>query len=326
MDTKFESIVLKTPIAYIIFNRPNHTRVTFAAIREQRPAQLFIIADGPRSDHPTDAALCREVREIVKLIDWPCDVHRSYADENQGCKQRVISGLDWVFSQVEQAIILEDDCLPHPDFHGYCEALLERYENDNRVMVVTGNNFQAGHHRGDFAYYFSKYPLIWGWATWKRAWLRNDSNIKFWPEFKASQKWHDLFNDAVERRYWESILDTVHSKKFETTWDYPWMASVWYHEGLTAMPNVNLVTNIGFGPEGTHTVEYEDKNVLPTRPLGPLTHPTNVKQDRKADRYLFDHRFSGLERRLHRRLLILTKRIARRIIRMLGWHTGLVLC
>lgn len=130
------------PIAYIIFNRPRHTRETFAAIRAQQPAKLFIIADGPRPGHPTDAERCREVQEIVEQIDWPCEVYRNYADENLGLKRRVSSGLDWVFEKVDRVIVLEDDCLPHPDFFGFCETLLERYENDERVWVITGNNFQ----------------------------------------------------------------------------------------------------------------------------------------------------------------------------------------
>ena len=147
------------PIAYIVFNRPRHTERSFAILRKQQPSQLFIISDGPRIEHPTDAERCAEVRAIVERVDWPCEVYRHYAESNLGCKQRVSSGLDWVFAQVERAIILEDDCLPHPDFFEFCENLLDRYANDSRVWVISGDNFQNGHRRGRAAYYFSKYGL-----------------------------------------------------------------------------------------------------------------------------------------------------------------------
>ena len=307
--------MISTPIAYIIFNRPRHTRETFAAIRAQRPAQLFIIADGPRSDHPTDADRCREVRGIVEGIDWPCDVHRNYADENQGCKHRVISGLDWVFSQVEHAIILEDDCFPHPDFYSYCDALLELYKDNDRVMVITGCNFQGRNRRGDAAYYFSKYNHVWGWATWRRAWQKNAPALEFWPRWKESVSWMNEHRDKVERRYWENIFDRMYRNEINT-WDYPWMASVWYHGGLTATPNVNLVTNIGFGPDGTHTIAHGDQDGMASYPLGLLTHPAKVEQDRKADRYVFDHTFGGRTQRLSWRILSLPRRIAQKIYRI----------
>jgi hypothetical protein len=309
--------MLSTPIAYVIFNRPKHTRETFASIREQRPAKLFIIADGPRPEHPTDIDRCREVREIVAHVDWPCEVHRNYSDTNLGCKMRPKTGIDWVFQHVDCAIILEDDCLPHNDFYGYCEALLERYKDEQKVMVITGNNFQAGKRRGAATYYFSKYNHIWGWATWKRAWLKNDSNIEFWPDYKLSQEWPWLFNDSIERKYWERIFDKVYFREFENAWDYPWTASVWYHGGLTATPNVNLVTNIGFGPEGTHTVVAEDQEGLPVGSLGPLTHPDRIEQDRNADRYVFDHHFSGRYQRWLPKLLRQPRRVVGGVVRRL---------
>jgi hypothetical protein len=307
--------MISTPIAYIIFNRPRHTRETFAAIRAQRPKKLFIIADGPRSGHLADADCCREVREIVKVIDWPCDVSRNYTDENQGCKRRVISGLDWVFSQVEQAIVIEDDCLPHLDFYGYCEALLELYKDNDRVMVITGCNFQNGNRRGNAAYYFSKFNHVWGWATWRRAWLKNDSNIRFWPNWKESNDWRQKIPNRIERRYWENIFDRMYRNEIDT-WDYPWTGSVWYHDGLTATPNVNLVTNIGFGPDGTHTVANEDQDGLASYPLGPLTHPVKVEQDRKADRHVFDNMYGGRTQRLSWRILSLSRRIAQKVYRI----------
>jgi hypothetical protein len=212
------------------------------------------------------------VREIVEKIDWPCDVHRNYAEENLGLKRRVSSGLDWVFSQVDRAIVLEDDCLPHPDFFTFCGALLNRYENDERVSVITGNNFQDGRKRGNAAYYFSKYNHCWGWATWRRAWQHYSGDLPFWPEWKLTSDWRRKIPDRIEQRYWADIFERVSRNEIDS-WAYPWTGSVWYHGGLTATPNVNLVTNIGFGPEGTHTVVKEDQYVVPVFPLGSLTHP-----------------------------------------------------
>ncbi len=307
-------IKLQTAIAYIIFNRPRHTRETFASIREQRPVKLFIIADGPRLGNSTDAERCSEVRKIVEQIDWPCEVHRNYAEQNLGLKHRVSSGLDWVFREVDRAIVLEDDCLPHPDFFTFCESLLKHYETDERVWVITGNNFQNGLKRGHAAYYFSKYNHCWGWATWRRAWQHYLGEIPFWQEWKDSADWQRKMPDRVEQKYWSNIFETVRRNEIDT-WDYPWTCSVWFHGGLTATPNVNLVTNIGFGPDGTHTVCCEDKDGLPVYPLGSLTHPNKVEQDRKADRYVFDYKCGGSQQRLYRRLIALPRRIAGKIIR-----------
>jgi len=289
------------PIAYIIFNRPRHTLETFSAIRKQQPSKLFIIADGPRQEHVNDVERCRKVREIVEQVDWPCDVHRNYAEQNMGLKRRVSTGLDWVFSYVDRAIVLEDDCLPHPDFFLFCDSLLERYRANERVWVITGDNFQHGRKRGKATYYFSKYNHCWGWATWRRAWQHYLSGLPFWPEWKYSADWISKTPDRVERNYWSKIFDNVEQGAIDS-WAYPWTACVWYHGGLTATPNVNLVTNIGIGPQGTHTVSLEDQKGISVYPLGELTHPEKIIQDQDADRYVFDHHFGGSNLRIHNRL------------------------
>ena len=300
--------MVKSPVAYIIFNRPRHTRETFEVIRSQRPARLFIIADGPRSAHPDDVVRCREVRKIVEKIDWPCEVYRNYADKNLGLKLRVSSGLNWVFEQVERAIVLEDDCLPHPDFFLFCDELLDFYAGDERVWVITGNNFQNGRKRGGESYYFSKYNHCWGWATWRRAWNHYSGDLPFWEEWKYSSNWRRKTSYRLDRKYWTNIFDKM-SRGEINTWDYPWTASVWYHGGLTATPNVNLVTNIGFGPEATHTRKHEDQDGLPRYPLGVVTHPKDVTQNRQADRYAFDHHFGGVHDRFSTRLLRLLRQV-----------------
>lgn len=298
----------QTPIAYIVFNRPSHTEQTFEVLRQQRPSQLFIIADGPRGDHPTDAESCVAVRALVEQVDWPCEVHRNYAESNLGLKRRVSSGLDWVFGHVERAIVLEDDCVAHPDFFRFCDTLLERYADDERVAVVTGNNFQDGRQRGDASYYFSKYNHCWGWATWRRTWRQYQGDMPFWPEWRTSEAWMRQMPDKVERRYWQGIFERVRAGQIDS-WAYPWTGSVWYRGGLTATPNLNLVSNIGFGPDATHTASPDSPfAAMATGPLGAITHPEMIAQDRAADRFAFDYHFGGRWQRFPGSLLRLPRR------------------
>jgi hypothetical protein len=224
-------------------------------------------------------------------------VQRNFADSNLGLKRRVSSGLHWVFDQVERAIVLEDDCLAHADFFRYCDALLERYADDERVSVITGNNFQNGRQRGEASYYFSKYNHCWGWATWRRAWQHYQGDLPFWPTWSQSSGWLERTPDVVERRYWSRIFERVRAGEIDS-WAYPWMASVWYRGGLTATPNANLVSNIGFGADSTHTASAESPLAArPTQTLGQLRHPTTVLQDIEADRYIFDYILGGKDQR-----------------------------
>ncbi len=304
-----------TPVVLLVFNRPQHTAEMFAAVRARRPARLLVVADGPRPDHPDDRERCAQVRAIVEEVDWPCEVSRDYADTNLGLKRRVSSGLDWVFAQVDRAIVLEDDCVAHPDFFLFCDELLERYADDERVWVITGDNFQAGHRRGDAAYYFSKYNHCWGWATWRRAWTHYQGDIPFWEEWKTSREWRDLGHSEPEREYWERIFDRVARHEIDS-WAYPWTASVWYHGGLTATPNVNLVTNIGFDAAATHTTDAHDRR-LASHALGPWSHPDRVEQDRRADQFAFEHHFGGPPPRTpYRRGKAFSLRVVRKAKRM----------
>jgi hypothetical protein len=226
-------------------------------------------------------------------VDWPCVVHRNYAEINLGLKQRVSSGLNWVFQQVERAIILEDDCIAHPDFFNYCDQLLEHYAGNDRVSVITGNNFQNGRNRGGASYYFSKYNHCWGWATWRRAWWNYQGDLPFWPEWKQSDGWHAHCPDKVERCYWEKIFDQVHAGDLNS-WAYPWTASVWKHGGLTVTPNVNLVANIGFGESASHTRDSNSNQAnMPTEALSTIVHPELIEQDSAADSYVFDQVIGG---------------------------------
>ena len=311
-------MALNTPVVFIAFNRPRHTAKTFEVIRAQKPKTLLLISDGPRKGHPSDEQNCAAVRSILENIDWPCQVHRNYSDVNLGCKNRLNSGLNWVFETVEEAIILEDDCLPNDDFFVFCEAMLEKYRYDDGIMSITGNNFQDGIKRGDATYYFSKYNHIWGWATWRRSWEQNDQALSFWPEWKNSRAWELHTPYLAERRHWTKIFDQMYRNEIDT-WDHPWTCNIWHRGGLVVTPNANLVTNIGFGPEGTHTLAKTDLEGLPTQALGLLTHPKIVQQDIAADRYVFDRLLGGLNYQWHWWLLNLPKRVYQKLRHLAGY-------
>jgi len=309
--------MIKTPIAYIVFNRPSLTEKSFQVIREQKPSKLYIIADGPRQDHKNDNELCLKVRAITEKIDWNCEVHRSYSNKNLGLKNRVSSGLDWVFDQVEKAIILEDDCVAHPDFFKFCDLLLDYYSKNNSISVITGNNFQNGKWRGDASYYFSKYCHCWGWATWRRAWKNYQGSIPFWMDWKKNKYWVNQFNNKKEKKYWENIFDRVYYDQIDS-WAYPWTASVWFSGGLTVTPNVNLVSNIGFGEDSTHTKNKKSKfSNMAVNNLHNIKHPNIIKINVEADNLTFDNHYQGKYLRFPYSWIIFPKRILRYLLRIL---------
>lgn len=287
MTRKYETAKwrLNTPVAFLIFNRPDTTAKVFAEIAKARPAKLLVVADGPRTDRPKDKQKCFEARAIIDRVDWDCEILTNYSDINVGCKKRVSSGLDWVFSTVEQAIILEDDCLPHPTFFRFCEELLTRYQDDERIAILSGNNFQFGKRRTEYSYYFSIYPHIWGWASWRRAWSLYDVSMRSWPEIRDGGWIYDIFGDRRTGRYWTNIFEKTYRNEVDA-WAYQLAFSLWTKGGLTVLPNGNLVSNIGFGVEATHTSRGNIFANLPVEPMGfPLRHPPFVIRDTLADRF-----------------------------------------
>jgi len=274
---------LTTPVTLIVFNRPDTTARVFDAIRQAKPPQLLIIADGPRSNFPEDVEKCAAVRAIIEQVDWECEVLKNYTDVNLGCKQRVSSGLAWVFSVVEEAIILEDDCLPHPTFFRFCQELLERYRNDERIMHISGDNFQFGQQRTNYSYYFSHYNHVWGWASWRRAWQYYDLDMKLWQEIRDTNWICDIVGTKSEKRFWSKIFELL-SKHQINTWDYQWTFACWLQAGMSIVPNVNLVANIGFGDQATHTKSNSKVANLLTQEIAfPLHHPPFVILDKGAD-------------------------------------------
>lgn len=272
-------------VVFLIFKRPAETFRVFERIREARPEKLLVVADGPRSSRPGEAALCRQTREVLDRVDWPCQVHTNFAETNMGCGRRVASGLDWAFEQVEEAIILEDDCLPDLSFFPYCDELLERYRADERIMMISGNNFQNGASRTSDSYYFSQLPHCWGWATWRRAWRHYDYVMKDWRRAPNLSLLKELANNSGLAGYWRQCFDNVSRGKVDT-WDYQWMYCLWKQRGLAVAPNVNIVTNIGFSATATHTLAIDQRYLVPCHMMKfPLRHPTTVQPCKEADEF-----------------------------------------
>ena len=289
------------PVLFLVFNRPDTTARVFAAIREARPERLYVAADGPRKDRAGETELCSETRRIATAVDWPCEVKTLFRDENLGCGKAVSGAISWFFENEPEGIILEDDCLPHPDFFPYCGELLRKYRDDTRVMFIGGTNYQDGVKRGDASYYFSNYSHVWGWATWRRAWQRNDFSFSGMSGAEFSGLLKERFAASPERAYWKWIYNKLRAGKIDT-WDYQWQFSVWRAGGFSVIPNVNLVSNIG--ATGTHTGTGDDPNInVPVAPILPLSHPSRTYQDTDADVYFYEHRLKPGRKGLLGRIL-----------------------
>lgn len=279
---------MKTPVALFIFNRPETTAQVFAQIAAQRPEQLFLIADGPRPDRPDEAERCRQARRAVSRVDWPCRVHVNFSGANLGCGRRMSSGLTWVFEQVEEAIILEDDCLPCPDFFRFCEEMLARYRHDARIGIISGDNFLPSemNARIGASYYFTRYLHIWGWASWRRTWRQYDFATRLFPKAIEEDWLGEIFERPQTAQWWARTVYGVHSGQVDT-WDHQFVFAGLINSWLNVMPTVNLVSNIGFGPDATHAVFDSPIAARPAGPLAfPLRHPEAVIRSRRADDYM----------------------------------------
>jgi hypothetical protein len=286
---------LRTPVAFILFNRPDVTERVFTEIAKAKPHKLLVIGDGPRADRAGEAGKVAETRQILERIDWDCAVLTNFSDINLGCKRRVSGGLDWVFEQTPEAIILEDDCVPHPSFFRFCEEMLERYRDDRRVVQINGANFQSGFRAGNQdSYYFSKLCHVWGWASWRDRWQSYyDVSMAAWPRVRDERRVADLVGSDEETKYWLPIFQDVFDGKIDT-WDFQWAFACMLEGGSAVAPSVNLVSNIGFGAGATHTTGGRNRLAnLPTEPMRfPLRHPAGMFQSRSLDRRFF-RRFSS---------------------------------
>jgi hypothetical protein len=298
------------PVLVLAFNRPETTSRVIASLREIAPGQVFLAVDGPRPDRKDEKGRVQAVRELVDLIDWKCQVHTLFREQNLGCKTAVSEAITWFFDNVEAGIILEDDCVAHPSFFPFAAKLLERYRDDERVLMISGDNFQFGRRGTGHSYYFSRYTHIWGWATWRRAWRLYDHKMSLWPQLRDQGWLVDMLKDRVAAEYWTRIFDDTFAER-NSSWAYRWTFSAWVNGGLTVLPCVNLVSNIGFGDVATHTRNRQNKlAALPVREMRlPLRHPGHVVREARADNFTQRTVFASPP---------WWKRIAKKILRALG--------
>lgn len=302
---------MRSPVLFLIFNRPEPARRVFEIIRKAEPPRLYVAADGPRRDRSTEPELCNETREVTARVDWPCQIQRLYRDRNLGCKKAVSEAVDWFFDREQEGIILEDDCLPDPSFFLFCDELLQRYREDQTVGIISGNNFQFGRTYGDASYYFSRYAHIWGWASWRRVWQYYDRDATCWPQLRADGRLESIFDSRREIRHWRRAFDAVRAGKVDA-WSYNLVLTLWAKRMACVLPQKNLVQNIGFGRDATHTVlDDQVAQLAPESMDFPLRHPQTVATCTPADRYTSRALIlPSLPKRVFRRIRLLRRRLA----------------
>ena len=284
--------MLQTPVVFLIFKRPQTTARVFEVIRQAKPSKLLVIADGPRIDKPEEVEKCAATQEIIHQVDWECQVYKNYSEVNLGCARRVSTGLSWAFELVEEAIILEDDCIVHPTFFPFCEELLAKYRSDERIMSIAASNFQFGRQGNDYSYYFSRYHHCWGWATWKRAWQYFDFEMKLWSDVLRMNLLKDILRDDKAIQVWQKTFQCTYDGKVDS-WANRWMLSCWLQGGLSILPQVNLVSNIGFTEDATNTGSEPSiySNMKVNSIEFPLKHPPFIIPDLSADKFTQDTLF-----------------------------------
>lgn len=278
--------VSNVPVLFMVFNRPDTTAKVFAKIRQARPPRLYVAADGPRPGRDGEAERCKSVREITEEVDWPCEIHRLYRDENLGCKKAISSAISWFFEHEEEGIILEDDCIPDLSFFPYCQAMLERYRDEERVMMVGGSDLSLRNKESGSSYYFTSYFPIWGWATWRRAWKLYDITMSAWPDFKRRRGVRKAVKNRAMARSLEDCFDRTYHGDIDT-WDFQWVLTGLLNGGLSVCPDRNLISNIGY--EGAHMTSGKAIGMLMNLPrqrfnVDAIVHPDKIEMDRLATR------------------------------------------
>ena len=284
------------PVLLIAFNRPWHTSQVWEALRSWQPERLLVAVDAPRPGVPRDAAACEAVLKLVSAPDWPCELSLHKANSHLGCRHGPATAISWAFAQVEQAIVLEDDCLPDRSFFSYCAELLERFGSQPQVMGIGGHRWEAPDQLNGPSYYASHYPNTWGWASWADRWAKFDLAMAEWPALRESGWLQQRFSDPAALVYWTRIFNAMTSGL--DAWDYAWLFACWRAEGLWLRPNVNLVQNIGFGADGTHTLQagHPAGRSASAMPF-PLRHPETLAVAPSQEELIEWVNFSGMLKR-----------------------------
>lgn len=274
---------IKVPVLFLIFNRPDLTRKVFSRIRDYKPSQLFIACDGPRPQNDADIISCAQSRQVVDLINWNCDVKTLFREQNLGCKRAVESAISWFFNHVSEGIILEDDCLPQDSFFPFCSELLSAHRDNRNIAIISGFNplrDVASTNR----YRYSIYAGIWGWATWKRVWENYDPDFSDLDSFLNSDLFKKLLKTKEEMDYWSRMFRSAYLEN-ANSWAYPWLLSWWKGNCIGIIPETNLISNIGFGANATHTTTetpfFSNNCGQMTFPLSPVDSKNDINFDRR---------------------------------------------
>lgn len=270
---------LETPILFLTFNRLDTTKRVFEEIKKAKPLKLYIASDGPREDVLGEDEKVKEVRSFIESnIDWECEVKTLFRDKNIGCGRGPSEAITWFFENVEEGIILEDDCLPDKSFFYFCDELLERYRDHENIYMVSGDNFIPDSINNiKTSYYFSNIPHIWGWATWRRAWSKFNFKIIDYPDFLENKVIDKIWNKSNIKKYWLDVFKESYKNELDV-WDYQWVYAIWKNNGICIAPQTNLILNIGFSNQGTHTLfKFNKLQTVQSREMKfPLVHPQNV--------------------------------------------------
>lgn len=309
-NLRMSEFKVNTAILLLVFNRPKATVKVLDSIRQVRPPRIYVSADGPRSYIDTDQEKILSVRKcVLENIDWDCEMRTCFHDRNLGCGLAVSSAINWFFKHELEGIILEDDCIPSISFFRFAEDMLIRYRSDTRVMSIAGTNIQS-HEPVEFSYIFSKFSLMWGWATWRRAWKLYDYHMLEWPRLRQTKWLYSIgLGTLYFRQTWTLNFDNTCSGNVDT-WDYQWIYTCWREHGLTILPSVNLVQNIGFGSDATHTQKKHPlfMNLEAQQMTWPLQHPTQIEVSYESDRFIAQNWFGGSRIALAKALLALALR------------------
>lgn len=294
-----------TPVLLIIFNRKDNTQKVFDQIKKVKPKHFFIAADGPRTNRPDDAQKCAETRQIIEQIDWECELKTLFRDENRGCGYGPAEAITWFFEHVEEGIILEDDCWAETSFFMFCEVLLQKFRYEEKVAMICGTNPLIKWNRNSNSYIFSKIGFNWGWATWKRAWKNFDYDSASWKEISAKNRVRDFLQNKNYYNHFSREFDDTFKVVRNDVWDFQWLYCRFHHGYYSIVPNVNLVKNIGFNDDATHTFYENDLlSNISTRNIRIPLKDSSIKIDRLFDWVIFERYFNSQKRNLIKKIIL----------------------
>lgn len=278
----------ETPILLITFNRLETTKKVFKKIREQKPRKLYLASDGARDQLSGEEYKVNVIRDYLKSnVDWNCEVHTLFHEKNLGCKFAPQNAITWFFENEEKGIILEDDCLPSDSFFHYCQTLLNHFEEDLRIFTISGFTFEQDKIKCQDSYFFSTFPMIWGWATWRNRWKKNLLAISNYNDINKDSLVENFSdNQAVNKAIINNSKLSIENKI--DAWDYLWIYTNFLNNALSIVPAKSLINNIGFGEDATHTKAVRTfKNPQNNEMNEELSHPQAIVPNRKYDNYIF---------------------------------------